>query len=495
MPLKWRLAAYLALLLVTLAVTLAWAGRYASQLYFQEVNQKLNASVAMYVVDRLPLMAQGQVNQVALQELAERAMTVNPSVEVYLLDPAGRIVEHVLPPEVIQVDQVRIAPIRQFLDPSRSTGQGLVLGDDPRGLGVEKVFSAAEIIHAGELQGYLYVVLGGAQFDAVRAEFLNTFIGRLSLFSLLVVIVIGGVVGYYILNRVTRPLAQLELAVQQFAQSDFTDAHAIRQVPDSASEVSYLKQTLVSLSQQLSDQLDQLATNDRLRRELLANVSHDLRTPLASMQGYVETLLIKQDRLTDTQQQQYLQTALKHTQRLHRLVIDLFELAKLDSGAITPKVERFALAELLQDVMQEFQLMAQQKNVQLRLQVDPKQQGLQIAGDISLIERVFENLLSNALRYTPAEGQVVIRLQASQDPAEGVYVELEDSGCGIEPELLPHLFDRYAQGGTALNEDGAGLGLAIVKRILELHGADIEVSSQLSVGTQFRFALPASQAA
>ena len=136
MPLKWRLALYMALLLVALVLALAWVGRYASSLYFQEVNQKLNASVAMYVVERLPLIDQGRVNQVALQELAERAMTVNPSVEVYLLAPDGRVLEHMLPGDAIQRKVVRTSPIHSFLS---SGGQGLILGDDPRVIDTEKV--------------------------------------------------------------------------------------------------------------------------------------------------------------------------------------------------------------------------------------------------------------------------------------------------------------------------------------------------------------------
>ena len=125
MRLKWRLIGAMVALLVVLTATIAWVSTYAARLYFQEVNQKLNASVAMYVVDRLPLIQSGEVNKEALHTLAERAMTVNPSVEVYLLDPQGNIADHVLPKAEMALQKVDMVPVREFL---AGNGDRLVLG-------------------------------------------------------------------------------------------------------------------------------------------------------------------------------------------------------------------------------------------------------------------------------------------------------------------------------------------------------------------------------
>ena len=148
-----------------------------------------------------------------------------------------------------------------------------------------------------------------------------------------------------------------------------------------------------------------------------------------------------------------------------------------------PELEEFPIGELLQDVIQEFALAAQEKHITLNgAQV---RSAIRVNGDIRLLQRVFENLISNALRFTPPGGHIDIEL-AARDNA--VRVEVADSGCGIQPEVLPNIFDRYLSIDSS--KDSAGLGLAIVKRILELHDSTIEVTSTVDVGTRFSFDLP-----
>ncbi len=483
MALKWRLAWTLILLLVGLGVAIAWAGRYASQLYFQEVNQTLNASLSMYVVERLTLIEDGTVNRDAFMTLADRAMTVNPSVEVYLLDVHGRVVAHAMPEGSILHPSVPLQPVTAFME---GDGSRLVLGQDPRS-DSRKAFSASPILHGENLQGYLYVILGGQLFDQVQASFLNTFIGRMAASSLLVVLVLGGLAGVVALHRTTRPLERLQRAVKQYTDSGFVDDSAIRAVPDNTLEVRELKGQVAQLTERLARQFKEIEANDRLRRELVANVSHDLRTPLASMQGYLETLLIKDGELTAEQRRSYVDIAHRHTHRLNRMVADLFELAKLDSGALRPALEPFPVAELLHDVMQEFELSARDRGVGLVVDGLEQFSDLRVVADISLIERVVENLISNALRHTPRGGEVALTVT----PGDGVVgIEVRDTGSGIAPELLPTIFDRYAT-TAAGDTERTGLGLAIVKKILELHEREIQVRSRPQRGTAFTFELPA----
>jgi signal transduction histidine kinase len=146
-----------------------------------------------------------------------------------------------------------------------------------------------------------------------------------------------------------------------------------------------------------------LQESDRLRRELFTNISHDLRTPLASLQGYIETLIIKDEMLDEVTRRQYLDTACRHAAHLGRLIQDLFELAMFDSGSATPVFEEFSLTELIHDVAQEFRLQADE--AQVSLQVDPPDEAVNVYADISLIQRVLENLVGNALKYTPEGGK------------------------------------------------------------------------------------------
>jgi hypothetical protein len=235
-------------------------------------------------------------------------------------------------------------------------------------------------------------------------------------------------------------------------------------------------------------QLTSLEENDRLRRELVTNISHDLRTPLASMQGYIETLIIKDEGIDPQARKEYLEVARKHATHLGKLIQDLFELAMLDANRVSPVFEEFALLELIYDVVQEFELQAE--NADVRLQVDSPEKAIFIRADISLIQRVLENLVGNALKFTPAGGLVSISVQPA---AAVVGISVSDTGPGIAAEAIPHIFDRFYRGDAqpGRNDNGSmGLGLAIARRILELHGSEIHVTSEERHGTRFDFDLP-----
>ena len=226
------------------------------------------------------------------------------------------------------------------------------------------------------------------------------------------------------------------------------------------------------------------------RRELLANLSHDLRTPLASMQGYLELLLLRHDQLPPAEARNYLQTASRQCERLSRLVADLFELARLEADDMQPQSEPVVLAELVQDMLQKYAAEAARRQVKLVSAPPPKGAGFQVHADIALIERLFGNLLDNALRHTPAGGEVGIRIAA-----DGTLMRIcvHDTGAGIAAEDLPGLFERYHRATRVGGPDGgghAGLGLAISRRIAQLHGSSLDIASTPRLGTSVSFNLP-----
>jgi len=217
---------------------------------------------------------------------------------------------------------------------------------------------------------------------------------------------------------------------------------------------------------------------------MIANISHDLRTPLTSLHGYIETLLLKDQDLDAVQRQQYLAIANKQSSQLIKLVSELFDLAKLDSCETLINVEAFSLAELVHDVVNKFKLRAGEMDIQL---VVNSSQSLPFAyGDIALIQRVLDNLIENALQHTPANGQIRVSLTADN---KHISVEIADSGCGIPEEKLPHIFERFYRLDKSRNTNGehAGLGLEIAKRILDLHQNAIWASSKPHQGTTFGF--------
>ncbi len=248
-----------------------------------------------------------------------------------------------------------------------------------------------------------------------------------------------------------------------------------------------LKHALVEV-EDLKNRLQE--ENVYLRRELIANVSHDLRSPLASLRGYLETLLIKEGSLREADRHAYLTIALRQAEQLQALISELFDLARLDFTGYRITAEPMHVGELARDVAQRFQLAASTKGVGLTLDVDDRLP--LVDADIALIERTLANLLDNALAHTPSGGRVRLDVQAVPD---GVAIEVSDTGTGIPAADLPRIFERFYRVDKArsLDKSGSGLGLAIVKRIVELHGSEIRVESAQGEGTRFWFRLRAAE--
>ena len=227
-------------------------------------------------------------------------------------------------------------------------------------------------------------------------------------------------------------------------------------------------------------------------RELLANLSHDLRTPLASLQGYLELLLLQHERLPPAEARNYLETAARQGERLSRLVVDLFDLARLEADDMRPAVEALPPAELVQDLLQKFAPEAQRRQLKLS---GPGPAALPLVrADIALLERLVDHLMGNALRHTPAGGEVGIALAAE---GERVRFSVHDSGEGIAPEELPGLFERYHRAARVGGPDEGGhggLGLAIARRIAQLHGSTLNVDSAPQQGTRVSFTLARADA-
>jgi signal transduction histidine kinase len=215
----------------------------------------------------------------------------------------------------------------------------------------------------------------------------------------------------------------------------------------------------------------------------VANISHDLRTPLASLHGYLETLSLKDATLTAEERRRYLGIALDQSRKVGGLAQSLLELVRLEHGFVQPVLERFSLIDLLQDIFQKFELAAEARHVELKASFVPNLPP--VCADLGLIERVLTNLVDNALRHTPQGGEIELDLKP-----HGALVEVtvSDTGPGIAPELREGLFLRPFNIGGA-RRDG-GLGLRIVHRILQLHGREIQLLDVPGRGATFRFSLP-----
>ncbi len=481
-----RLALTLFILLFIVGLILNQLIRQSSDMYHQEVSQKLNSKLAANIVNSQPLIQGQQVNHEAMNQFFEQLMVINPSIEIYLLDLQGKVLAYSAPQGKVKRMAIALEPIKQFLE--QDVGFPIE-GDDPRDPARRKVFSAAKIINSDGLQGYLYIVLGGEKYDDIAQLLRQSYILDSSLLVLLAALVAALLCGLIVFALLTRRLRALGSRVREYTgkRGELDRSVNFSASVKSRDEIDELGLQFTTMADKINQQIDELQRMDGMRREMVANVSHDLRTPLTTMRGYLETLLIKNDELSDAEKTRYLKTALLHSERLGDLVEELFELARLDSCESVVYSEPFSMAELVQDVTQSFQLRAQQKSIQLDASL--KQRLPLIHGDIAMMQRVLENLLVNGLRHTPEGGRISITVDVDSG---NVVVKISDTGCGIPGEEVPHIFDRfYRRDKTASNENpGAGLGLSIVKRILELHGSVIKVKSEPDHGTTFSFSMP-----
>lgn len=476
-----RIALIFALVLLAFGSALGGLSYRAAKDHQHEVMQQLSRELAQHIADHLALLTSDR-NQV--EELFRMATVVNPTIELYLLDADGAILSHSPPEGPLARERVSLAPIRDFLG-----GRSLpILGDSPRSAERQGVFSAAPILRDGYTAGYLYVVLAGAMYQQRADDASLSYVLRTTAWTGIATLLLALLVGLALFALITRRLNRLISSVQAFESASLGDHRPLATTNADAGtdEIGRLSMAFEHLTGQLAAQRAELQRQHELRRELVANVSHDLRTPLTLMQSHLETLVRIGEKLSPADRQQYLDVAVRQSHRVARLSQQLFELAQLEGEESLPESELFSLAELVQDIVQKFALSARDKGVQLL--ASASQRGLFVRGDIGLIERVISNLIDNAIRHTPSGG--LVRLDAMPG-ARGAEVRVTDTGTGIAAQHLPGLFERDSPLRKSTGRGHGGLGLLIAKRILALHGTSMSVQSEAGRGTVFSFMLPA----
>lgn len=458
---------------------------HTAPMYQQEVSQRLNRDLAHYIVEEQVLFRDGKVQHDNLEKLFHDVMIINPSLELYLLDASGRLVAHSMEPERILRQQVSLLPINEFLE---NPEHGLILGDDPVHEDGVNSFTVAPIDHGGQRQGYIYAILGSEKIDRVSDVLQRSLIMKWSTSTVLIALAFAfaaGLVLFFILMRKLRVLSQ---AMQDFKRSKLMDLEDPKPRGRAAGdEIDEMAATFQEMAQRIHTQFNHLQEVEAMRRELVANVSHDLRTPLSSLNGFLETLQLKSAVLSDEEKRTYLKIACDGAARMTHLVEELFELAKLDANEVRPQQEQFSLAELSFDISHQFYLRAREKNIEFEVIADEAVPC--VNADVGMIERVLENLIENSFKHTPARGRIQLRLTPRDKEVE---IEVADTGHGISSEELPHVLKRFYRNRDNRDDTdkGLGLGLAIASRIVELHGGHLTVDSELHRGTIFRFSLP-----
>lgn len=479
-----RIALTFALLILLFGGLCGGLDFYASKNQQQEIIQRLSRGLAEHIASHWPLLSKAnELDKKSISELFHMLMVVNPSIEVYLLATNGLILTHQAPPGRVQTEYVTLGPITEFL-----AGSPLPLkGDNPRNPNKQEIFSVTPLQHDGIQVGYLYIVLTGDSYQQLATGVWQDHVFQTAIWTGLGGLILTLLAGLGLFAVITRRLDALSCTVAAFEEMNFSGGlHVCPKITASSDEIGRLANTFEHMAERITTQMQHIKSQDELRREMVANVSHDLRTPLTSIQGYLETLLRKSNALSLDERQRYLEVAVRQSQRVSHLAHQLFDLAKLEYEEVQPNFESFFVQELIQDVVQKFALDAQNKGIQLGASF--VQEIPMVYADIAMIERVLTNLIDNALRHTPEGGIIILELE--QD-GNLVNIRVSDTGSGIAEEHLVNLFERSSplRQSSGKSHGGGGLGLLISKRILQLNNGTIGAMSAGN-GATFVFSLP-----
>ena len=452
----------------------------ASVHLFEEVEQKLNRDYAANIAVELEPFTGENFTESDIKSAIHYMMVLNPSVEIYLVDGSGEILcffsESGGEIKSLSID---LEPVYEFMatdNPMR------ILGDDPLTGTVRKPFSAAPLNINGS-DGWVYVILRSSGFDSSFAMLQSSYYIRTGVMTFLFAVIATSVAGMALFFILTRRLRRLSGGVSAFTVGEY--GHRVEIGGDD--ELSMLGAAFNDMAGSIEEGVNRLQEAERLRRELIANISHDLRSPLTSIRGHLETLLLKEDGLSAEERREFIEISLRNVSGFQQLVEELFELAKLEARQVRPDKMQFAAAELIQDTVLKLRPAFERRK--LEVSYNPAAGIPSLTADFGLVERMLTNIIENAVNHTPEGGRIDINLSRSGD---GIIIAISDSGPGISSDDLPHIFERFYRADKSRSRDsaGTGLGLAIAREVAQLHGGRIEAESPPSGGAVFKIYLP-----
>ncbi len=487
LSLSHRIVVAFAGLLLGFSLFVAFLEHHVTVEHERETLQRLSHGLARHIVEHWPEVTKpvdGALDRAALDSLLHMLMTVNPAIDVYVLDQDGRVRAYLGDPGDVREAQVNMQAVRRFLSDESLP----IPGSDPKAPGRPKIFSAAMFPSvSGSPPGYLYVVLNGQARMHAEGN-----VGSRRLWASIAVGIGAGlaltlIVGLMAVRSLTRPLRQLALRMQSFRVDRSNPDDGAVSAAVSGDEVAAIGRSFETMALRIETQAKDQAAQQAAHREVIANVAHDLRTPLTALHGYLEALQQRGVAIEPEERRRYVAAAIAQSDKVRRMSQQLFELARLQSTDEIMQRDRFRLDELVHDTVQKFELSARPSPVAL---LGSPPGPIDMEGDLQLIDRALTNLIDNAIRH--GAGQRPVRVSLTHR-GQGVTVLVEDDGPGLPGEISSRL-----DAGRPLRESPpsrpgggfGGLGLAITQRIAWLHGGSLRTLPAPRGGTRLCLALP-----
>ena len=431
----------------------------------QAMARLKDMTVPIYIQVKSLARGQASLDEVVanVQEQAEETGTY-----IFLLDDEGKIIRQATP-EGKELDYSPELPIGEIPTDMSKPYRGSYTTPE----GQRFIFVAYPI--TGLFQRWNTASPQTLVLAVPRSYALALWVGLTKplLWAGLIAFAVSIVIAIFLARSVYLPIRRVTNAADEIAQGKYE-----QQIPVTGpKEVKGLALRFNQMAQQVNQSRQTL-------RDFVADVSHELRTPLTSIRGFAQAIL---DGTAKDKESQLKAAGVidDESKRVIRLVDELLELSRMESGQIQITHEPVDMKELLHHCQEIFAMQAEEKGMQLRVDVEPLPP---VVGDIDRLEQVFSNLLDNALKHTPAGGKVTVT--AHQSSADFIEITVADTGPGISPDQLPHVFQRFYRADSSGTKVGTGLGLAIAREIVRTHGGDIEVDSTPGEGTNFAVTLP-----
>lgn len=478
----WKLVQVFLIMSLAGAVLHFFGTLISYQLFFDKLEQTLSWSLAEEYRNELQPLVSVKFDREAVEQKVLEFEQQNPRIDIYLLDTDGDILYS---SETYVFSPVPLDSIRKFLE---MEGYPFlpVYGVNPDVFRRDTwVPISVAPITIERRAGYVYVSLRGIRYHRVLWA-----LGDFSLFSasaafLILLVASTTILGLLLSRFFTKRFQALTVTLGRFAGGDLS----ARADDASEDEIGIHARVFNDMADTIQGNIRALEEKDKQRRDLIANVSHDLRTPLGAMQSLLEALSENYGTMDQDEQKVFLERTLINCRDLNALADDLFELSKLSAKTEEPVLMSVDLRRVLLSVVKKSVGRAEPKD--LALVLDVPRELPRILADEHMLNRVVSNLVENAIRYSDRGGE--IRLSAEKCGEGEVRVSISDKGIGIPEDELPWVFDRFYRGSQALDKErsGSGLGLAITKRIIELHGQRIWVESKVGSGSTFTFTMEA----
>ncbi len=457
MSFKSRLVVFTSLWFCLAAVVIALTYNWQKETIELRTKQSLHKELASHMRDDNPLMIGTDYNPKALKSIFHTLMLIGPDFEIYFLDSQGNITTHAAPDGAKLMDSVDLNPIQQFLNNEPLP----ILGEDPRNRGEHKVFSVAAIKELGSTVGYLYVVIGSTRHDAIANAQVDT--PYIALAGLVLVSILGFALGAYVLVKrsLLNPIERVTKQLQQQAEHDFyLQPDFTHQVP----ELVPIAHSYQMMAKHIQQQFLQLEYQSSHRRQSLLQLSHDLKTPLSSVLGYLETW-----RLKHPESDPLIDVAFRNCEKLSTQLHSLLDAARKEAPMPNYEYRPVDLGALMAECAEMMQSQLSRKEVVLKVDMDSE---IQTVGDKGLLERLVLNLLENALRHSPLGSEVHCQAHLSEDKSRILFT-------------FVNRIDKDAVGGAL------GIGTKIVQSILMLHHSYLE-TCEADTEYQQKFALLAT---